>query len=84
MIDDGAVFSMRVQRPPASAVWTHEHRWGTLISDVTNLRVTRTAKGSLRISYGKDSIEVRESLVAIVALMISEAAAWTDDDEADS
>lgn len=68
----------RVNRPSASATWEHEHRWGTSFGDSTTLRVTRTDGGSLRIAYGKESIEIRRDLVELVAAMVAAAAAWAD------
>lgn len=72
----------RVLRQAPSATWEYEHRWGTLLSDTTTLRVTRVRDGRLTISYGKDSIDIRETLVPKVAAMVAAAAAWRDEQEA--
>jgi len=78
MSDEKAVPSKRVTRPPASAMWEHEHRWGNLIGDTTILRVIRTDGGSMTVSYGKESVGIRESLVAVFAQMVAAAAEWSD------
>lgn len=67
-----------VYRPAASATWTHSHKWGVRLGDSTDLTVTRTDGGGLRIAYGKESIEIREALVGVVAEMVAAAATWTD------
>lgn len=71
----------RIHRPAASATWEHTHRWGGLGAslDEVGLRVTRTDGGGLTISYGRESIEIREALVAVLAEMVAAAAEWTDE-----
>lgn len=73
------IVNRRIHRPPASATWEHEHRWGTLISDTTTLYVDRTDGGRLQIRYGGESIEIRAELVPVLADMVAAAAAWTDE-----
>lgn len=68
----------RVHRAASVATWEHSHRWGTLIGDVTDLRVSRTDGGRMVISYGQDSVEIREELVPILAEMVAAAAEWSD------
>ena len=68
----------RVHRPAASATWEHEHRWGSQLGDSTRLSVTRTDGSGMRLAYGKESVEVRDELVPILAAMVVAAAEWTD------
>lgn len=68
----------RVHRPAASATWSHEHLWGPQLGDSTNLSVTRTDGGAIRLAYGRESLEVRGELVTLFAEMVAAAAAWTD------
>jgi hypothetical protein len=67
-----------VHRPAASRTWEHTHKWGSSFGDSTDLRVTRTDGGPLRIAYGRESIEIREELVAVLAEMVATAAEWSD------
>ena len=78
MSEKPIIVNKQVHRPAASATWTHAHRWGTSFGDSTDLRVTRTDGGPLRISYGKESIEIRKALVGVLADMVAAAAAWSD------
>ena len=68
----------RTHRPAASRTWEHTHRWGAQFGDSTDLRVTRTDGGGLSIAYGRESIDIREALVSVLAEMVAEAAEWTD------
>lgn len=68
----------RIHRPAASRTWEHTRRWGTQFGDFTDLRVTRTDGGGLSIAYGRESIDIREALVSVLAEMVAEAAEWTD------
>lgn len=67
-----------VHRPPATATWEYDHRWGSMIGDTTALRVTRRGNGALTLSYGDKSIEVPVEAVGQLAAMTSAAAVWTD------
>lgn len=67
-----------VSRPPASATWECEHRWGPQFNDVSKLTVIRTDGGSLSIRYGRESIDIRAEVVPQLAEMVAAAAAWTD------
>lgn len=73
------IINSRVHRPPASATWQHQHRWGTGLGDSTTLYVDRTDGGPLTIRYGTESIEIRAELVPVLADMIAAAAVWTDE-----
>lgn len=73
----------RIHRPAASATWEHNHRWGSQLGDSTNLRVARKDGGGMTVSYGRESIEIREELVDIFAEMVAAAAVWSDDETAD-
>ena len=72
------IVNKHVTRPAPTATWEHIHHWGSSFGDSTTLRVARTDGGPLRISYGKEAIEIRGSLVAVLADMVTAAAAWTD------
>ena len=67
-----------VNRPPASRVWEHEHRWGVQLGDSTPLSVIRIDGGEMRIRYGAEALAVRAALVPILAEMVAAAAEWTD------
>lgn len=69
----------RIHRPAASATWEHTHKWGVQFGDNTDLRVTRTDGGGLSIAYGRESIDIREALVSVLAEMVAAAAVWTDE-----
>jgi hypothetical protein len=73
----------RVNRPPATKTWRVEHRWGSMIGDTRDLTVTRTSEGRLYMSYGKDSLEIRADLLDVFVEMVSQAAAWTDEEKND-
>ena len=69
----------RINRPPASASWEFQHRWGLALGDTTNCWVNRTADGSLRIHDGKATTEFSRDVVDAVASAVAAAAAWTDE-----
>ncbi|UUW88376.1 hypothetical protein [Pimelobacter simplex] len=73
------IINSRVHRPPASATWQHEHRWGPAFGDSTTLSVVRTDGGPMRIRYGNESVELRAELVPVFVEMVAAAAAWTDE-----
>ncbi|KAB2809247.1 hypothetical protein F9L07_19595 [Pimelobacter simplex] len=73
------IINSRVHRPPASATWEHEHRWGQQLGDSTRLSVVRIDGGPLTIRYGTESIEIRKDLVPVLADMVAAAAVWTDE-----
>lgn len=79
MADQGKQIRKHVRRPAASATWEHSHRWGSQFGDVTDLRVTRTDGGPLTIAYGRESVDIREELVDVLAEMVAAAAAWADE-----
>lgn len=68
-----------VNRQPATKVWSAEHRWGQMIGDVRTLKVTRTDGGQMTLSYGKDTLEIREDLIEPLVKMVNEAAGWEDE-----
>ena len=78
MTDQTTIINQHVHRPPTSATWEHQHRWGTLVGDVTSLSVHRVDGGRLTISYGSESVEIRGELVEVFARMVAAAAVWTD------
>ena len=65
-------------RPAATRTWEHTHKWGVNFGDSTDLRVTRADGGGMTISYGRESIEIREALVGVLAEMVAAAAEWSD------
>lgn len=72
---------VETHRPAASRVWKYEHRWGQMIGDTRDLRVIRVNGGKLEINYGKNSVEIREELVPLLAKMVAEAAAWSESED---
>lgn len=73
--------NVETRRPATSRVWEYEHRWGQMIGDTQDLRVVRVNGGRMEIGYGKNSVEIREELVPILAKMVAEAAAWSESED---
>lgn len=74
----GDDITTRVYRPPASKVWTASHRWGSMGSDTTELRVVKYDDGRVLISSRGGEVETRKELVDALAEMIAEAHVWAD------
>lgn len=66
-------------RPPANRRWESTHRWGSQLGDNTDYVVTRVVDGAMTIRVGKESLEIRADMVAVVAQMVEKAAAWQDE-----
>lgn len=72
----------RVSRPTPSKIWSVENRWGQMIGDTSELRVTRFSGGSLRASYNQKEIDIPQELVDLFAEMVAYAADWKDEHDA--
>lgn len=72
-------FRAHVRRPPSTATWEHQHRWGPQLSDNRPLRVQRVDGGEMSIKYGTDEVVIPGDLVPMLAEMVALASRWADE-----